>query len=358
MKKNYYVGATLALLLLAGCNDDTDVKFANDSGVKVTFSAVINDPNANNLSRVTGVAFEDGDSLGITCGPTQVNIKYRYNAADQSFTAANAYNEVWLIGNDEYAVSAYYPYKGDEDVAPMVQTVMTTSEFQQTAEAREGIDYLYASGTANRWNPNVQLAFRHAMSRLVLKFKPGKDYQGNPITLSDVDFYISGLNLYGTFNPNTGETALTPLSVDESGAVIEDPSREKSIYQQLDETNDFTFTGIFLPQTVDGNNEFRGVLLEGAMRTGDSRSYYSVTLGTDVLPELLAGYSYEYELTANAYNDNEIKLDLSGVQINPWNSVDGGTFEPTPGVVGTDANATSSTWGDMEQVDVEATPVE
>lgn len=358
MKKNYYVGAALALFLLAGCNDDTEVKFTNDSGVKVTFSAVINDPNASNLSRVTGVAFDDGDSLGITCGPTQVNVKYRYNAADQSFTAMNAFNEVWLMGNDEYQVTAYYPYRGDEDVAPMVQTVETTSEFQQTKKSRESIDYLYSSGTANRQNPNVQLAFGHVMSRMVLRFKPGKDSQGNPVTLSDVDFFISGLNLYGTFNPNTGETAVTPLPVDESGNVVEDPSREKSVYQQLDESNDFTFTGIFLPQAVDGSNEFGGVLLEGAMRTGNTRSYYSVTIGPDVLPELAAGYSYEYELTANAYNDNEIELVLSGVQINPWNTVDGGTFEPTPGVVGTNADATSSTWGDMEQVDVEATPVE
>ena len=69
-------------LLLVSCGQDTDVKFAGDEGAKVTFSASINEQNSQDVSRVTGVTWDDGDEVSISCGPTQKNVFYRYNAAD------------------------------------------------------------------------------------------------------------------------------------------------------------------------------------------------------------------------------------------------------------------------------------
>lgn len=179
--KNISSMAALAALLLVSCGQDTDVKFAGDEGAKVTFSASINEQNSQDVSRVTGVTWDDGDEVSISCGPTQKNVFYRYNAADNSFTAINRFDEIWLLGNEEYDVTAYYPHVGEEGTVPPVQTVEITSENQDTPEERAAFDFLYASTKATKAEPNVHLNFNHAMSRVNLKFVPGTDPEGNPI---------------------------------------------------------------------------------------------------------------------------------------------------------------------------------
>ena len=68
MKINY-VTAALALLLMAGCSNDvkeSDIKFAGESGAKVSFSAVINNQEASELvTRATETSWEMGDLVGI-----------------------------------------------------------------------------------------------------------------------------------------------------------------------------------------------------------------------------------------------------------------------------------------------------
>lgn len=185
--KNISSMAALAALLLVSCGQDTDVKFAGDEGAKVTFSASINEQNSQDVSRVTGVTWDDGDEVSISCGPTQKNVFYRYNAADNSFTAINPFDEIWLLGNEEYDVTAYYPHVGEEGTVPPVQIVEITSENQDTPEERAAFDFLYASTKATKAEPNVHLNFNHAMSRVNLKFVPGTDPEGNPVTLTDID---------------------------------------------------------------------------------------------------------------------------------------------------------------------------
>jgi hypothetical protein len=207
--KNISSMAALAALLLVSCGQDTDVKFAGDEGAKVTFSASINEQNSQDVSRVTGVTWDDGDEVSISCGPTQKNVFYRYNAADNSFTAINRFDEIWLLGNEEYDVTAYYPHVGEEGTVPPVQTVEITSENQDTPEERAAFDFLYASTKATKAEPNVHLNFNHAMSRVNLKFVPGTDPEGNPVTLTDIECYLVGIKRNGTFDTETGVAAVT-----------------------------------------------------------------------------------------------------------------------------------------------------
>lgn len=61
--KNISFMAMFAAFLLTGCKQDAQVKFAGEEGAKVTFSASINEQNAQDVSRVTGVTWDDGDEV-------------------------------------------------------------------------------------------------------------------------------------------------------------------------------------------------------------------------------------------------------------------------------------------------------
>lgn len=243
--KNISSMAALAALLLVSCGQDTDVKFAGDEGAKVTFSASINEQNSQDVSRVTGVTWDDGDEVSISCGPTQKNVFYRYNAADNSFTAINRFDEIWLLGNEEYDVTAYYPHVGEEGTVPPVQIVEITSENQDTPEERAAFDFLYASTKATKAEPNVHLT------------------------------------------------------------------------------------------TADGR-----------------RIYYFLEIPVSDWPEMKAGYSYNYTLTANDYmTASPTVLEISGTDINPWTEVN---KEETPDAkaLGTEAKAEGSEWGEMETEEI------
>jgi hypothetical protein len=332
--RNYVFLFGLALLTTNCSNDlkESDIKFGDEPGVKVTFSAVINDQNATGLdgTRATEISWEDGDVVGITCGEKQVNVSYAYTSAPGNyFHSVNKTKEIWLMGSEEYAVSAYYPYTGQDGVAPATLTVETKSENNATAGERQKIDFLYASGAANREEPNVQLSFYHVMSRMVLTFK------GEGVELKDIDCYITGFRLSGTFNPNTGVT-----TVDESTA-------SESVNQILTGANNHTMTAIFLPQLLADKT----LLIEAGM----NGIYYKVELPASEFPELKPGYSYNYTITAQNYSDEPIRLTITGTEIIPWVNSDGGSFMPDPSPAGTETGITPSDWGNVDNVDITPT---
>lgn len=332
VKRPYAIGA-LGLLALTGCGlelDESDYKFDVEEGAKVTFSAVIDDNLASQLAgtRATETDWEVGDTVGITCGSAQVNVKYRYTGGTENyFEAVDNTNEIWVMGSETYEVSAYYPYTGEDDSQPAPITVDTSSDNQSTEELRKSLDFLYATATATRDEPNVQLAFAHVMSRIVLEFEPG-----DLSALSDIDCYVSGMRLSGTFDPSTGVT-----EVDETVAT-------SHVYQELTDDNGHTFTALFLPQTLDN-----GILIEAAM----NGIYYQVTVNPG---SLQAGYSYRYTVTANDYGTPNA-LTVTNTQIAPWSEVDGGTLEPVPSLAGTESDASVNDWDTTAEETITPTPV-
>ena len=69
-------------------------------------------------------------------------------------------------------------------------------------------------------------------------------------------------------------------------------------------------------------------------------------------PEMKAGYSYNYTLTANDYmTASPTVLEISGTDINPWTEVN---KEETPDAkaLGTEAKAEGSEWGEMETEEI------
>ena len=324
----------LAILLL-GCSKDikeSDYLFSGDTGSKVTFSAVIDNQENANL-RATATSWEVGDIIGITCNGKQINVPYEFTGGEGNyFKSVDRTQEIWLMGTEQYDISAYYPHMGDSGTTPEKVAIATTSENQVTEEKRSEIDFLFSSAVADRENPNVQLAFQHVMSRIVLTFKEGEEIE----SLDNIDCYITGAKLHGVFDPATGA-----VSVNEDAAV-------ESINQILTKENGHTMVAIVLPQNLTNS----GLLIEAGM----NGVYYRVDIPYADLAQLKAGYSYNYTIVADKYNDNPIKLTITETEITPWTNQDGGSFNPDPSMAGTEGDITTGGWGDIENEDI--TPVE
>ncbi len=320
--KKFCLTAATAVLLLASCTTDLrspDAIFASDAGVKVNFSAVINDPSGDSMSgktRATGTSWDVGDLVGISCGTTQQNIQYQYNA-DGTFTATGGTaEEIWVLGTQTYPVTAYHPFTGDSGTLPVYIELDTNSEYQQTAEDREKIDLLYASTEVNASNPNVTLDFQHMMSRIRLTFQAASGYQ-----LSDIQLYLIGLKTTGKFDIETGT-----ITVDSVESV-------DIYYPTITADDNYVAEAIVLPQTLEEKFYFQA---------GMNGAYYEVTFD---LTELKPGVSYNYTIIADEYSDNPFVLTVTDeTQITDWTNSDGGEIMPDPDLAGTDASSSTEDW--------------
>ncbi|MBC5604219.1 fimbrillin family protein [Bacteroides sp. M27] len=300
MKKNYVMTAII-LLFLAGCSTDvkeSDIKFAGETGVKVSFSAVINNSTGSTLAptRATDTQWEVGDSIGISCGNNQQNIHYKYTGdANSMFVAKGGVaEEIWVLGTQEYDVAAYCPFVGTSGISQGVVQVLTDSESQATEAKRKYLDFLYATAKASATQPNVQLSFNHKMSRLKVEFKAG-----DGVELSDIDCYLIGLKLEGTFNTMTGATT------------VNETAKPTDIYWgNVGAVDEYKMQAILLPQTVDNKVSIQA-RMEGRL--------YEVEFPK--LTKLDMGVSYNYTITANMSVDQKeyvFSITKEGTQINDW----------------------------------------
>lgn len=325
MRKNYVMTA-FALLLLAGCSNDvkeSDIIFAEDSGARLVFSGVVTDQNQSPLTttRVKDNMWEINDAIGITCGTNQVNIHYKYTGGEGSLFTAEGGDAaaIWVLGSNEYDVTAYYPFTGTSGSEPAPLNVQTTSE-QQTDAERQNIDFLFAHEKVTRENPRVQLNFSHVMSRIKLKFEADEELTEG---LSDIVCYLIGLKLEGTFNPNTG-----------IATVKEDGKVDDIVWNVINDECGYQVEAIVFPQTVTS-----GVALQAGMRG------YIYAVDFPTLTELKPGYSYNYTIKAKPYIDNTYRFEVTeATQINGWNDVNNDPLTPDPGLAGTDAETGTKDW--------------
>ncbi len=329
--KRKYVTAAFVLLLGAGCSNDlkeSDIKFAGDSGTRLEFSGVLADEDQTTLdTRVKNNVWEEGDAIGITCGANQVNVCYTYTGGSNSlFTAVGGDAEaIWVLGSNEYDVTAYYPFTGESGSEAAPVSVQTTSEHQTAAE-RQKMDFLFASEKATSENPKVQLNFSHVMSRIRLKFEADAELTEG---LSDIVCYLIGLKLEGTFNPNTGVAA-----------VSEDGLADDIVWDVINEENNYLAEAIVFPQTVAG-----GVSVQAGMRG------YIYAVDFPTLTELRPGYSYNYTIKAKPYINNSFRFEVtSESQIVGWNDVDNDPVSSDPDLAGTDADTGNQNWTPEEEI--------
>ena len=207
--KKYILLAAAALSLAACDSEDNHIDDIVQEPIEAHISATIGEDIS---SRARETDWADGDRIGVTMGDLYANIQYTTDNGDGKFTGASMY---FRNKQDRLTISAYYPFTGTEGSAPGIIETSTTLD-RQTKDEQPKIDFLYTrlddvTGSA----PNINLAFKHQMSKLTLIFKNGND--GTDVSKIN-SCRIDGLVLDGTFNTATGEcaakdTSATPIEL-------------------------------------------------------------------------------------------------------------------------------------------------
>lgn len=161
--------------------------------------ANINAIITNTNNRMSGDAWENGDSIGIymkrenidlNAGILADNIKY-VNYGSSTFSAANPDEEILFPFNGSNVdFIAYFPYK--KDIVNHTYPVDVNNQNNQSA-----LDLLYSNNAIglNSTNPNVSLTFTHQMSKIILNITP----ENATADLSDITIKITNASLKALF---------------------------------------------------------------------------------------------------------------------------------------------------------------
>ena len=285
----------LTIFALASCSSENEP--ATPTALKIT-------AGFETSSRAIGSTWES-DKIGVfaIAGNTKMQDKYKnisYSTTSTSdvaeFTADAA--PIYFEGTEDITFCAYAPYEsGATWNNPQVNT-----RYQVTREQQKRVDFIYATGAvASKNNPVLSFtgsaAFRHVMSRLVVKVKPG-----DGLTTPDVAIgghYIDGLILDGTFDPATG--IVTPTGSSEEWSLA-------YAMRTTDMTNNVvTFDALVIPQTLTAPLKYKAVMA--------SQPYVN---DTAMQPALEPGKTYTYTITIH-----KTGLKIEGCTVTDWE--DGGS---------------------------------
>ena len=198
MKKmtKFFALALLAGAMVSCSTEDTAPSTYNDK-VAVQFTGGI-----SVSTRATGVAWADGDRIGIFMTGTKQplsadaikegvdNVCYQTSGSSAFSPIPNGKTIYYPIdGNVDFY--SYYPHTTISDYKVALNVSDQTSQ--------EAIDFMYAKTTGcHKSIPQVELKFNHMLSKLVLNVQPG-----NGLTQDDLNrltVTIKGQNTTATFN--------------------------------------------------------------------------------------------------------------------------------------------------------------
>lgn len=210
MKK--YILLAAAAISIASCNTEDNYI---DQPVAARISATIGE---NDQTRASDVKWDKGDTIGVSMSGRYFNIKYTENG-DGTFAGTTMY---FKNKQEPVTVTAYYPFSGTEGQVLDVIEASTDAERQTDAEQPK-FDFLYAvKENVTGAEPNINLLFKHQMSKLTIKFINGN--AGTDVS-KITSCRINGLITEGTFNPVSGVCSAntdTPVSTLNLTATMKD----------------------------------------------------------------------------------------------------------------------------------------
>lgn len=194
MKKNLYIALAMVIGLLASCGaEDVIDTAANGNKVAVQLGGSI-----GISTRAVDATWTANDKIGVyMVGENQTledgnivegasNVSYVTSDGDGKFSPFDADKTIYLPVDGKVDFYAYYPYKMEVNNYRLPIDVSNQSN-------QEAIDLMYATVMQQDKNhPNVQLQFKHILSKIVFDVQPGagltaSDLEKMTITIKDVD---------------------------------------------------------------------------------------------------------------------------------------------------------------------------
>lgn len=283
MKQVMHLIAWIGVLAITSCHSHDNIIEPTPAG----FTATIE----QNRSRAYDTSWEAGDIIGISGKSAETlysNIAYT-TTGNGTFTAVNAAESILYMNSDTVSFTAYYPW---ESGATSTIEVSTADQGDQ-----KSFDYLFGTGRGCTASPNVTIAFRHAMAKVVFTLKAGADVTYEE--LQKAVLQISGIETQGTFNTTTGEAVVNSKNSKSVISVNEKTSRtENSAAATID------YTLILFPQQM-------GQAVELTFTIGGVTFNATLTLPDE--NTLASGTQYEVAITLN-----KTYATVEGCTISGW----------------------------------------
>lgn len=301
--KKYLFLAPVAFVALASCSSN-DEPTGSEPG-EVNFSASI---NGSVKSRAFDQTWEAGDQIGISCitaGKQYDNIAYSTTGTGD-FTVVTPGTEIYYQSPDPVTFTAYYPYAADA-------TAISADTHHQASQ--KTFDYLWAQAEGKKASPNVQFAFNHKMTKVVITVKKGSDISFDEVKESAMT--LAGFLNNGTFDAATGVatptgTASAAWTFSAVSPVVYDNDAETATYTMIMFPQAFTTT---LPVTATTSLQTFSTAL-------DFTDANTAIGDTDAKNEWVAGRQYNMSVTLH-----KTAITVNGCTITAWNEANGGNFD-------------------------------
>ena len=204
------VFAALAMVAVAttACQNEPEAIVTPEQGAKVISVT----PAFYSFNRATATAFEEGDQIGLhiitTNGAYLNNALYTFTGGALASVTPN----YWYQDEEQVSdVLAYYPYNAQGAYSAEGYAFAVQAD-QSKEGAYAASDLLIAATTSKPTAEAVELPFKHAGSKIVVKINNESD---------DVikDVYISDVYTAATFNLKSGEATVSGEKAIVKGAV-------------------------------------------------------------------------------------------------------------------------------------------
>lgn len=275
MKQYFLLSA--AVLALSSCVNDL-YEGQDIAGEKLVVTGGINQIE----SRVSGTSWDKGDKIGVSCAEAgHDNVLYVTSEGNGQFSTEEP---VYVLGANEFTYTAYYPYS---------ETVSA-----ENAEISFSVpqDYLWASATVIRDNPDAAFQFQHKMSKISITIE-GNEGEGGSGAIHLKNVYTDG-----KFNTLTGE--------------VTSPSTRGTL------SSEFTLgtPAAFILPPVQSSTEAISVLVE----------YNGKAYGGEItLASLAENTEYQYTIDISTTEPGK-QLSISSPTIADWgDKIDNGSIAVT-----------------------------
>lgn len=313
MKTKVLLLGTLAIAL-AACNNDENTTIDTGDG-RALFSASI-----GAQTRAFDTSWEGDDQIGITGTTgtkTYTNVAYQTTNGDGNFTVATPGKEIYYQDDNTVNFTAYYPWN---DLEAGVTEISADTWGQSD---QKNFDYLHATGTGSKANPNVVFTFSHKMAKLVLTIRKGAD-----VSLDEVKaavLLLEGFKHEGTFNITDGTTATKDAST--AGWEFANNSADPAYNAPFvvnDQNETVAYTLIFFPQTFDSGLDFTAELtgIQTFSTTLDFTAANTDAGDSEAKNEWVAGRQYNMSVTLH-----KTGITVTGCTISKWQEADGGNAD-------------------------------